>query len=106
MTVEVRTVYTSELGLAANCQTAAAAHTRAVNHDGVHGNDGLDAVWLSRLADELHHNHRADGNDNVVLVAGFNQFLQRIGNKALVTVGTVIGYQRQSGSCRQSPWFI
>ena len=31
--------------------------------------DGLDAVFLCQLADELHHDQRADGDDFVILLA-------------------------------------
>ena len=44
MSIEVRAVHAGEFRFPAHDQAAAAAHARAVDHDGVHGNDGADAV--------------------------------------------------------------
>ena len=93
--VEVGAVHTGELGLAAHGQAAAAAHAGAVDHDGVHGNDALQAVLLASLDDELHHDQRADGDDEVVLVAGGHQLVQRSGDDALGAVAAVVGHDAQ-----------
>ena len=98
MAVKVRAVNACELGLAANGQTAAAAHAGTVNHDGVHGNDGLDAVRTGGLADKLHHNHRADGDYGIVLVARVDQLLEHLRNQCLAAVRAVIGHDVQVGA--------
>ena len=70
MPIEIGAVYAGEFGFAANGQAAAAAHARAVDHDGVHGYDGLDVVWAWSIPRHaLHHRQRADGNDGIVLYA-------------------------------------
>ena len=69
MAVEVGAVHAGELHLAAHAQPAAAAHAGAVDHDGAHGDGGGDAVRLRGLGDELHHDHGADGEYLVILVA-------------------------------------
>ena len=51
--VEIGAVNAGELGLAANGQTAAAAHTGTVHHDGAHGNGAGQVVLLGGHGDEL-----------------------------------------------------
>ena len=68
----------------------AAAHTGAVYHDRIKGNDRLDTERLGRLTDKLHHGNRSDGNDNVILLTLFQLLLQHIGNKALCAIGAVV----------------
>ena len=70
MAVEVGAVHAGELGLAAHGQAAAAAHTGAVDHDGAHGDGGGYAVGGRGLADELHHDHGADGKYLITLTNG------------------------------------
>ena len=55
MPVEFWAVHAGELGLAADRQAAAAAHTSPINHDGVHGHDGPDAIGPCGLGHALHH---------------------------------------------------
>ena len=60
----------------------------------------MDAEGLGGLADELHHGHRADGENLVILHAAFQQLLQLHGAEALLAVGAVVGHQVQvGGSC-------
>ena len=75
MTVEIRTVHTGELRLAAHGQAAAAAHARSVDHDRVHADSRFNTVFLRELANEFHHNQRANSNDFVVLLAAVYQAL-------------------------------
>ena len=98
MAVEIRAVNARELGLAADGQTAAAAHAGAVDHDGVHGNDGLDAVGTGGLADELHHDHRADGDDGIVLIARIDQLLEHLRDQRLAAVRAIVGDDVQIGA--------
>ena len=93
--VEFRTVHTGEFSLAAHGEAAAAAHACAVDHNGIHGNDGLDMVGFGCQGDKFHHNQRADGDDFVVLLAAFNQALERLGDNALLAVAAVVGHNDQ-----------
>ena len=54
--VKVGAVHAGKLQLAAHGQAAAAAHTGAVHHDGVHGHNGLDVVGFGGL-DEIGRAH-------------------------------------------------
>ena len=68
--VKLRPVYADELCLPAYCQTAGSAHAGAIDHDGVEGDIGRDAVLLCRKAGKLHHYRRTDGEGlvNVLLL--------------------------------------
>ena len=92
-TVKVGAIDAGELGLAANGQTAAAAHAGAIDHDGVHGNNGLHAEGLGGSNDKLHHDQRTDGDDFIVVLAVLDQFLQRSSNNALLAMGAIVGHQ-------------
>ena len=83
--VEIGAVHAGKLGFAANGQTAAAAHTGAVNHDGAHGNGAGQVVLLGGHGDELHHDQGANGDDFVIGVAFCNQSVQSIGDQTLYT---------------------
>ena len=97
MAVKVGAINAGELGLAANGQTAAAAHTGTVHHDGAHGNGGGHAVGLGGQGHKLHHDHGADGEDLVILIAGVQQLLQSLGDQTLLAVGTVVSADLQHG---------
>ena len=88
--VEVGAVDAGELRLAADSEAAAAAHACAVNHDGAHRDGGGDTIRLGGLGDKLHHDGGANGEDLVILVAILDELLERIGDKALLAVGTVV----------------
>ena len=49
VTVKIGAVHTGKLCLAAHGEAAAAAHARAVNHNRVHGHDGLDVLGLGQV---------------------------------------------------------
>ena len=53
--VKVRAVHAGELGLAAHGQAAAAAHARAVNHNGVHAHHGFEVDFDEAMALSLIH---------------------------------------------------
>ena len=93
--VKVGAVHAGKLGLAAHGQAAAAAHAGAVDHNGVHGNDALQAVLLAGLDHKLHHDQRADGDDQIVLVAGGHQLVQCSGNNTLGAIAAVVGHNAQ-----------
>ena len=93
--VKLGAVHAGELGLAANGDPAAAAHTGAVHHDGVQGHHGMHAEGLGGLAHKLHHGHGSDGQNLVILDAALQQSLELDGAEALFAVGAVIGHQIQ-----------
>ena len=91
--VELRAVHAGELALAADSEAAAAAHARAVYHDGVQAGVGLDAVGPRRLRDVFHHDDGAAGEDVVVLHARLKQGLQLRRDEAGLAVAAVVrGY--------------
>ncbi len=95
MGVKVRAVDTGKLRLTADDHAAASAHARAVHHDRVERDDGLDSVGAGHVSKELHHNVRADGNDAVKLGLAFfdvrfDFILQEHRGKALLAVGAVV----------------
>ena len=52
-------------------------------------------MLLAGLDDKLHHDQRADGDDEVVLVTGGHQLVQRSGDDALGAVAAVVGHDAQ-----------
>ena len=46
MRVKLGSVHTGKFDLAADGQSASPAHSRAVNHNGIHAYDGFNAVFL------------------------------------------------------------
>ena len=90
--VKIGTVHAGKLGLPAHGQAAAAAHTGAVDHDGVHRHNGLDVVGLRRLDDEFHHNERSNRDDLVKVGALDDLLLQRRGDNALLAVGAILHF--------------
>ena len=90
MSVEFRTVYASKTDLAADRYAATAAHSRAVDHDGVEGNDSLYAVRLSNLTNEFHHSGRANSDDFVIRIACVDQCFQFSCCEALLSVRAIV----------------
>ena len=82
--VKVGAIYAGKLGLTAHRNTAAAAHTGAVNHNGVQADQGGNFVLFGQGRNKLHHRNRPNGNNKVVMAAAFNQAAQLIGNKAFL----------------------
>ena len=93
--VEVGPVHAGELGLPAHGEAAAAAHTRAVDHDGVHRGDGGNVVFLGREGDEFHHDERADRDDAVKRFACLQHTLQGKGDVALLAVTAVVRHHHE-----------
>ena len=92
MAGKVGAVYAGKFRLAADGDPATAAHAGAVHHNGVQRDHGLDTEGLGGLGDELHHGNGADGQDLVVLAAGFQKLLELHGDKAMLPVGAVVGH--------------
>lgn len=51
-------------------------HSGAVNHDRIQRNHGLNTVRLCYRTNKLHHRHRSDCYDHIILISFINQFLQ------------------------------
>ena len=78
MSVKVRAVHAGEFGLTAHDDAASAAHARPIDHDRVHADDRLDAIFLGEQANELHHDERPDRDDEVILLSCFDPLAQHI----------------------------
>ena len=86
MSVEVGAVNAGEFDLSADGDPASAAHTRAVNHDGVKAYDGLYAVGLCGKLNELQHGDGADGDYGVILVSGLDELFELVRYEAFFAV--------------------
>lgn len=94
MTIKFRTVNTGKLCFSADGYPAAAAHSSAVDHDWIEADHGGYVKFFGNIADRFHHRNRADCHDQFD-VAPFEHFLEDIGDKAMVAIGTVIGTNPQ-----------
>ena len=90
MSVEVRTVHTGKLHLAVHREAAAAAHSCAVDHNGVHTHGGGNVVLFCKFTGKLHHQQRTDGKNAVKFYAAVNQLLQLSGDKAVIAISAVV----------------
>src|ERR1035437_9062875 len=88
--VELRSVHTDKLGLAANAAPAGATHAGSVDHDRVKTHEGLNTVRLGGLGAELHHHPWADGVDKVD-VSGLAQLLEWLGHQTVAAAASIIG---------------
>ena len=89
--VKLRTVDADEARLAANGETAGAAHARAVHHDGVERHVVGDVVFPCHQRRELHHHWWANGEHLVHLLALYH-FLNANCHHAFLSVGPVVGH--------------
>jgi len=90
--VELGAVHADELGLAAHGNTAAAAHPRAVHHDGVEGYHGVNPVGLGGGGAEFHHDGGADGHGLIGGSSALAELLEGLSHEALPAVGAVVGH--------------
>ena len=88
--VEFGPVDAGELALLAEQDAAAAAHARAVNHDGVEADHGLDAERRGKACNGAHHGHGADGENEIEFAAVSENGFELVGDQALFTVGAVV----------------
>ena len=95
--VKFGAVYTGKLDLVADHETAGAAHAGAVDHDGVHTDDGLDTQLLGQKTYEFHHDHGADGDNAVEAHSVIIQLLEGNCDIAVDAVGAVICADMQIG---------
>ena len=97
MAVKLGAVHAGKLGLAADGQTAAAAHAGGVDHDRAERADGLDAVGLGGKSGELHHLQRPDDEHFVIFAAGLDELFQLGVAEALLAVAAVVGADVEVG---------
>jgi len=94
MAVEFGPFDTRETGFPAYGNPTSSAHAGSVDHQRVEADSRFEAVFEGGQTDELHHNHRSDGNDFVVFFAlFFHEFTQQARYHTLVTFAAVIGRQ-------------
>lgn len=91
MAIEFGAVDADELGLAADGDAATAAHTGAIDHDGIEGDDGFDVVGLGGIGAELHHEWGSDGDDEVWGWCLFTAFAEGLGDEGFSAEGAVVG---------------
>ena len=91
MAIKLRSVYTGKFHFSAYGQTACSAHTGSVYHNRVHADNGWNLQLLSQLADKFHHNHRSDGNTNVIVFSLIlYQILNHTGYHAFSLIRTIV----------------
>ena len=91
MAVKLRSVHTGKFYFVPHSQTAGAAHAGSVHHDRIHADDGVDPQFFCQQTDKFHHNHRSDGNHQIVfLFLILHQILDHIGYHAFSLIGTVV----------------
>ena len=90
LTQELGAVDAGELGLSGDAHTAGAAHARAIDHDAVQRDGASDAQFLAGLGDELHHDHRSDGDGLVIDLAAGHQLTQYIRHQSLAARRAVV----------------
>ena len=91
VSVEIRTIHAGKLSFPSHCNAAGAAHSSAIHHYRIQADHGFDLVKLGYFADGPHHYHRTDCHDEVDRGWLFRQqFSQKIGNEAMMAVGSVI----------------
>ena len=90
--VKLGTVDADKLGLAADGETASAAHTGTVHHNGVERYLHGDVVLLSHEAAELHHDGRTDGEHLVHVAFLSDEALDACRYDTLIAVAAIVGH--------------
>ena len=91
MSIELGSIDADELGFATYGNTARAAHTGSIDHDGVERSFRRDIVFGSCQGDELHHDCRSD-SDTFVNGLAVDDLFDPYCNYTLLTGRTVIGH--------------
>ena len=92
--IEFRSVHADEFGFASHGDTARAAHSCSVHHNGVEGSFGRNIVLGGGEGDELHHDRRTDG-DALVHFLPVDHFFHADGHDTLFAHGAVVGHNNQ-----------
>ena len=95
--VEIGSIDTAELHLAAHVDPTSTAHSGSIDHDRVQAHHGLDPVGSRGLRAGLHHDGRTDGEDLVdvgvlfdgLLEARRHQSVDAVGAKSAVSNGPI-----------------
>ena len=95
VSVEFRTIHTSELDLVAHLHAAAAAHACAIDHNGVKADRGWDTIGLGEVRDSPHHEQRSDRKDVVKMLPRLEQHSQLVGDKTMQAERAIIGGEQQ-----------
>jgi len=101
MTVKIRSVHAGKFCLAADSKSASAAHSRTVDHYGIHAHSCGYAVLFSKHTYEFHHGERSDGDNVIVILTVFNELTglkQHTGNWSGKTVALAHGSFKENGN--------
>ena len=98
MTVKLGTIDAGEESLTSNAHAARTTHTRAVNHKGIERDGCGELILGGGEADKFHHNHRADGDALIVVLAlGGDELINLARDHTLETLATVVGSDVEVG---------
>ena len=89
--VKFRSIDADELRFASYGDTARAAHSCAIDHDGVERCLGRDIVFGGREGNELHHDSRAD-RDTLIDLFAVDDLLDTYGDDTLLSGRTIVGH--------------
>ena len=95
VSVEIGPIHAGEFHPAAHGNAAAAAHSGAVDHDGIEADHGLDAGRPGDLGAGLHHYRGTDGEDLVDVGMAAQRLGEAVGHEALEAGGAVVGAEDQ-----------
>ena len=88
--VKLGAIDTGELALVAEQHATTAAHAGSVNHDGIEADHGPDAERNRDLSNGPHHGHGSDGENEVDAEAPGDEFLELLGDQALLAIGCLL----------------
>ena len=91
MRIELRSINADELGFATYGNTARAAHSGSIDHDGVERSFRRDIVFGSCQGDELHHDCRSD-SDAFVYRLAVDHFFDTYGHDALFAHRAIVSH--------------
>ena len=91
MSVKFRTVNADEFCLAADFNSASAAHSGAVNHNRIERNNRRNIIFFRNAAAELHHYRRAYRDGEVWFGRSSANFIERFRYERLFAVRAVVG---------------
>ena len=91
MRIELGSINADELGFATYGNTARAAHSGSIDHDGVERSFRRDIVFGSCQGDELHHDCRSD-SDAFVYRLAVDHFFDTYGHDALFAHRAIVSH--------------
>src|SRR5512146_3532427 len=90
--IELRSVTTGELALAAKQNAAPAAHAGAIHHDRIETDQCLDSERTGNAGNGTHHGHGANGEHKVDMPASIEKTVELVRYEPLLAVSAVIGH--------------